>query len=807
MNLTPGDWLIVLVMLGVMLYGVRLGGRHMKSVADFLAAGRTAGRYLLSVAGGIAGLGAITIVGLLEMNYVAGFSMSWWGLTTGVVVLVMTVSGWVVYRFRQTRSLTLAEFFERRYSKPFRVFAGLIAFLSGLVNFGIFPAVGARFFIHFCGLPQEVVLGGLAVSTFPLVMIALLAIALTFVFTGGQVAVMITDFVQGLFVNLVFVAIVLFLFTRVSWGQMVETLNMAPENASLINPFQTSHVEDFNLVYFVIGIFGLLYGAMSWQGTQAYNVSGRSAHEAKMGGVLGNWRNFPQNLFLLVVPIMAYTVMHHPDFHAVAAWVREALSGVENGPVQSQLRSPLVLTRLLPAGLMGAFAAVMLAAFVSTHDTYLHSWGSILIQDVVMPFRRRPFSPRRHLLALRLSILGVAVFIFFFSLLFRQSEYIFLFFAITGAIFAGGSGAVIIGGLYWKRGTTPAAWTAMITGSTVAVGGILIHRLDPALFEASRDHLPALARAFWAALHWLYDINGQQYWAVAMFGATLLYVLVSLLGPRRTYDLDRILHRGRHAVAGEMEVVTERPARGWKLLGMGREFTRGDKVIYIATYAWTALWTVVFIVGTVWNLSHRDPPEDFAGVAEPARAVLVQTEDLLRRKDTRAEEWAPAAASLDSVLAARPEADHARLRQRLGLFLYNAGRPAEAVVHLERAVALDPEHGRAWTTLSQAARDAGLIERSQAAAERGVALLDPVSRSWERYWYVYVFIQVGMSLFVIAWFTAGGLRDIRRMLGRLAVMDRDAADDGMVTDAPREGGAPRAPAERGPGGPPSAEEE
>ncbi|MBN2170473.1 MAG: sodium:solute symporter, partial [Candidatus Krumholzibacteriota bacterium] len=553
MNMTPGDWLIVLVMLGAMLYGVRLGGRHMKSVADFLAAGRTAGRYLLSVAGGIAGLGAITIVGLLEMNYVAGFSMSWWGLTTGVVVLLMTVSGWVTYRFRQTRALTLAEFFERRYSKRFRVFAGLIAFLSGIVNFGIFPAVGARFFIHFCGLPQQVALGGLAVPTFPLVMIVLLSIALYFVFTGGQVAVMITDFVQGLFVNLVFVAVVLFLFTRVSWGQMVETLNMAPENASLINPFQTSHVEDFNLVYFVIGIFGLLYGAMSWQGTQAYNVSGRSAHEAKMGGVLGNWRNFPQNLFLLVVPIMAYTVLHHPDFHGVAVWVRGALAGVENGPLQSQLRTPLVLTRLLPAGLMGAFAAVMLAAFVSTHDTYLHSWGSILIQDVVMPFRRKPFSPRRHLLALRLSILGVAVFIFFFSLLFQQSEYIFLFFAITGAIFAGGSGAVIIGGLYWKRGTTPAAWTALITGATVAVGGILIHRLDPALFEASRGNLPVLSRAFWSCLHWLYRINGQQYWAVAMFGATLLYVAVSLLGPRRTYDLDRALHRGRHAVAGEME--------------------------------------------------------------------------------------------------------------------------------------------------------------------------------------------------------------------------------------------------------------
>ncbi|MBN2169925.1 MAG: tetratricopeptide repeat protein, partial [Candidatus Krumholzibacteriota bacterium] len=191
--------------------------------------------------------------------------------------------------------------------------------------------------------------------------------------------------------------------------------------------------------------------------------------------------------------------------------------------------------------------------------------------------------------------------------------------------------------------------------------------------------------------------------------------------------------------------------------------------------------------------------ETFAGVAEPAHTVLVETEDLLRRKDTRTEEWAPAAARLDSVLAAHSGADHAKLRQRLGLFLFNAGRHAEAVDHLERAVALDPEFGRAWTALAQASREAGLVERSQAAAERGVALLDPVSRSWERYWYVYVFIQVGMSLFVIAWFTTGGLRDVRRMLSRLAVMDRDAADDGMVSDAPRDDDGP-------PGAPPDTEE-
>jgi hypothetical protein len=66
-----------------------------------------------------------------------------------------------------------------------------------------------------------------------------------------------------------------------------------------------------------------------------------------------------------------------------------------------------------------------------------------------------------------------------------------------------------------------------------------------------------------------------------------------------------MLHRGAYRVQGEYTVVDAVPVKGWKVLGMGREFTRWDKVIYIATYAWTASWVVVFVVGTVLNLTRE----------------------------------------------------------------------------------------------------------------------------------------------------------------------------------------------------------
>ena len=40
------------------------------------------------------------------------------------IILFVAISGWVIYRFRETRALTLAQFFEVRYSKKFRLFMG-----------------------------------------------------------------------------------------------------------------------------------------------------------------------------------------------------------------------------------------------------------------------------------------------------------------------------------------------------------------------------------------------------------------------------------------------------------------------------------------------------------------------------------------------------------------------------------------------------------------------------------------------------------------------------------------------------------
>ena len=604
----------------------------MKSVTDFLSAGRTAGRYLISVSSGVAGLGAISVVMFLEMGYIAGFSLAWWGLSQGIIILMLTMSGWVIYRFRSTRCLTLAQFFEKRYSRKFRIFTGIVAFTAGIINFGIFPAVGAQFFISYCGLPESFI----GIPVFPLVMIILLSISLYFVYTGGQIAVIIADFFQGIFATFVLIVVVLYLFFSVGWDQVSHSLEQTPlklakeeitklqddetfiklsdkekekrkneidekyENSSRINPFKTSNVEDFNFWYFLIGIIGIMYGTMGWQGSQAYNSSAKSAHEAKMGSVLAGFRGLPQGLFFLLVPVLIYVFMNHADYASVAASVELSLQDLETDTLRSQMRGPIVLSTVLPIGLLGAFAALMLAAFISTHDTYLHSWATILVQDVIMPFREKPFDKDTHLKVLRYAILGVAIFIFFFSLLFQQNQAIALFFAITAAIFAGGSGAVIIGGLYWDKGTTKAAWTAIIIGALISVSGVLVKQISIEWLNDTSSYVQLKN-----ILEFIRNINGQEYWGISMGASAFAYVVVSVLDNSKPFNMDKLLNRGKYAIEGEKKIINKNTELGWKIFLMGEEFTKGDKLIYILNYVWTGIWTLVFIVGTIYNLSNE----------------------------------------------------------------------------------------------------------------------------------------------------------------------------------------------------------
>ena len=623
MNFTPIDWMMVLVPLGFIALVIVKTRKYTRSVAAFMSADRIAGRFLVATATGEAGYGAVWVVAYFEQFYVGGFTQVWWLLANNAIWLFILLSGFIVYRYRESRVMTMAQFFEVRYSKAFRLFAGGLAFVSGMLTYGIYPAVGGRFFVYFCGFPETIHLGGHVIPTYVVVMLLLLLPGMLITCVGGQLTLMIVTCLEGIASLIFFMVIAATLIILFSWHDVSTSMLAVPQGHSLFNPFNSSATQDFNMWFILIAIFANAYGWQSNQAGHGFRSAAINAHEQKMGAILGPWRNEVRTLMLIILAISAYCFLHNPKYSAGAASVQHVLDQISNPALQKQMTIPTALGLMLPIMIKGMFAAVMLFTLISTDATMMHSWGTILVQDLIVPLRKRPMGTRNHLIVLRLAVIGVATFAFFFSLLFKQTDYILMFIAFATAIFSG-AGAAIIGGFYWKRGTVVGAWGAMIGGSVVSLSGMLLQQHwkgsiypwllanNPGALSGAKIVIEEYLSRHIYGLNWVvgpekFPISGQWVWFFAIITSITLYIGLSLLTSREPFNIDRMLHRGKWAVEGESHVAPVEKKRrfSWKLLlGITPEFTKGDMAISITLFVYRFSWFLVFAGITIWNLIH-----------------------------------------------------------------------------------------------------------------------------------------------------------------------------------------------------------
>jgi SSS family solute:Na+ symporter len=155
---------------------------------------------------------------------------------------------------------------------------------------------------------------------------------------------------------------------------------------------------------------------------------------------------------------------------------------------------------------------------------------------------------------------------------------------VTTSVYVAGAGAAIIGGLYWKRGTDAGAWAGALTGSLLSLAGIIARLINPDFF-----------------------LNGTQIFFFASLLALTTYGIVSLLTCRENFNLERMLHRGAYAVikaeVGEQGAQPKAGKIAWgKIIGYDENFTLGDKWMAGGLFAWTMIFCLIMIIGTLWNL-------------------------------------------------------------------------------------------------------------------------------------------------------------------------------------------------------------
>ena len=723
------DWLILILPVCFVMYMGFYTRRYVRGVSDFLSAGRLCGRYVISMGDVANSLSIIGLVGYIEMRYKTGFSVGFWSSVLAPLWIVLGLTGYIAYRFRETRAMSLGQFLEMRYSRRFRIVAAGLRSLAEMLANMIMPAIAARFFIQMLDLPQTYHVLGLELSTYVSLMILFLTLAISLICFGGTLALVITDTIQGMILYPAIACFVVFLFWKFSvGGEIMPVMADRVAGESFINPYDISKLRDFNLFTVVIvAVYGTVMNRANWIGA-GYSSAAKSPQEQKMAGLLGNWRNAIINVFYVLIAAALIAFLNHKHFAPEANAVRKDLAvrvadavfkntaddpsnadphlrevvkaavadvpaqvheiGVDpplsqdrnldtafldviHGALKDDARErktaeldaagvvgearekalidaegkandafqqcrtlyyqqnlSVTMRALLPPGLFGLFALLLFLAMLSTDDTRIYSAALTLAQDVVLPLRKKPFTPRGHLWMIRIVSICIGVFFLAGSYWMKQMDYYNMFVVLVCAMWEGGAGAIMTFGLYTRVGTTAGAWTALVTSVSLSVSYVFVQlkwaeTVYPAIAKAglveSFDRaLRWLSSPFEPYIHWQMDavkcpVNAIEFNFFLSVLCVILYLGVSRLTCRKPFNLDRMLHRGKYGLGEKREIKQKWTLRTVfsNLIGITPEYTRGDKAIAwgVFLYSFVYGFVLAFAGVVVWNVIHPWPVE------------------------------------------------------------------------------------------------------------------------------------------------------------------------------------------------------
>ena len=299
--------------------------RYVRSVSDYLVAGRCAGRYVLLSGSMMGSLSVTTIVAGVETSYGNGWAYAFWYDLLMPLSVMLSLYGWIYYRFRETRAMSAGQFFEMRYGRGLRLFAAVLRGGADLLGNCIGPAVAVRFFIYLLGLPHRFALFGAEVRTFPVLLAACLSLALLVILAGGRISLLVTDAAQGLVSYPLFVVVIAFVLCRFSWWDEIAPVmaDRAP-GESFLDPFDVSQLRDFNLFALVVMFYRSVVGG-EWVGN-GYATVAKSAHEGKMSALLSSIGFGMAFLMPFVLACGVIGVMNHASHADEARAIRAELA-------------------------------------------------------------------------------------------------------------------------------------------------------------------------------------------------------------------------------------------------------------------------------------------------------------------------------------------------------------------------------------------------------------------------------------------------------------------------------------------------
>jgi SSS family solute:Na+ symporter len=440
--------IVGLYLLVTMVIGVAIR-RYVGRVEDFLVARRQMDVHL-----GIASLAA-TEFGIVTCMYAAqnGYDKGFAGAIPGVLTfLAMFLVGWTGFCIKPLRDsgvMTIPELFEKKFGSRVRWASGVVIVLGGLLNMGVFLRTGGDFLVNVSGLNPDYL---------KIMMTALLVGVAVYTILGGMLSVLVTDFLQFIVMSAGLIITTFLILGKVGWGTLVATVH-EHHGAGGFNPFLN---DTMGWSYVVFNALLNTAAVLTWQ-TQIARVL--SAKDSRTGRKV-----YTGTSFFFVSRFLI------PGIWGIAALA--LLTPAQVGE-NTLLAMPRMLGLVVPAGLMGLLIAAMLAADMSTDASYMLTWGSVIYNDIMAPFRRTKWSEKKGLLWNRAIVALIGVFLLIYGLWYKLEGDLWTYLGITGTIYLSSMSVLLIACCYWKRSNSWGAAAAIVCGALVPIATLVLQKKGP----------------------------------------------------------------------------------------------------------------------------------------------------------------------------------------------------------------------------------------------------------------------------------------------------------------------------------------
>lgn len=427
-QLTVADLIIIILFVGFIIWRGFIYARGHKTSDDFFLAGRTLTWPFIGLSLYASNMSSASIIGLSGSGYHTGisvFNYEW----IGVLILIVFAIYFIPLYLNQ-HLFTMPELLEKRFDHRSRYY---FSTLTIIINIGIDTA-GA---LYAGAVVLQLVMPGLDLTT-SIILLALVTGLYTM--AGGLKAVVFTDMIQGILLTLGSLLVTVLLFREIdSWEAVTHAVN--PEHLKLIQPAGDDFMP-WPALLISLPILSFYFWCSNQHIVQRV-LGAKSINDGRKGALFAGMLKLPV-LFIMILPgVMAVVV--YPDLQ------------------NPNMAMPQLMLDLLPAGILGLVLVGFIAALMSSIDSALNSASTLVTMDFYK--KLRPECDQAELV--RMGRIFTFIFVLIASL---WAPYIDKFPTLWEYLQASLSYLIppvvscFIIGLFWKKATPTAAFTALTSG-------------------------------------------------------------------------------------------------------------------------------------------------------------------------------------------------------------------------------------------------------------------------------------------------------------------------------------------------------